>query len=151
MLQSVTLNFFMQSVIRLGVTFLQLCSVSLCSLLWHLKRPTDKPGNTKGGSITVQLTSCLTSLDQSVLQIKTKIVIHHTAISKPVKQEVNGTVMLPPLVYPAQEGYSTLNPMMGVQIPPYTGRGKMAKKYMAKIVVMALHQDNGTTHSLDFY
>ena len=33
-----------------------------------------KPGNTKGGSITVPLTSCLTGLDQSVLQTKTKIV-----------------------------------------------------------------------------
>jgi hypothetical protein len=34
------------------------------------------------------------------LQIKTKIVSHHTADSKPVKQEVNGTVILPPLVFP---------------------------------------------------
>jgi hypothetical protein len=34
------------------------------------------------------------------LQIKTKIVICHTADSKPVKQEVNGTVILPPLVIP---------------------------------------------------
>jgi hypothetical protein len=34
------------------------------------------------------------------LQIKTKIVSHHTAESKPVKQEVNGTVILPPLVFP---------------------------------------------------
>jgi hypothetical protein len=41
-------------------------------------------GNTKGG----------------VLQIKTKIVSSHTADSKPVKQEVNGTVILPPLVFP---------------------------------------------------
>jgi len=31
-------------------------------------------GNTKGGSITVPLASCLTGLDKSVLQIKTKIV-----------------------------------------------------------------------------
>jgi hypothetical protein len=53
-------------------------------------------GNTKGGSITVPLTSCLTGLDKSVLQIKTKIVSCHTADSKPVKQEVNGTVILPP-------------------------------------------------------
>ncbi len=30
------------------------------------------PGNTKGGSIIVPLTSCLTGLDSSVLQIKTK-------------------------------------------------------------------------------
>jgi hypothetical protein len=36
------------------------------------------------------------------LQIKTKIVSCHTADSKPVKQEVNGTVILPPLVFPAQ-------------------------------------------------
>jgi len=35
------------------------------------------------------------------LQIKRKIVICHTADSKPVKQEVNGTVILPPLVFPA--------------------------------------------------
>jgi hypothetical protein len=35
------------------------------------------------------------------LQIKTKIVSCHTADSKPVKQEVNGTVILPPLVFPA--------------------------------------------------
>ena len=59
------------------------------------------PGNTKVGSITVPLTSCLTSLDLSVLQIKTKIVSSHRADSKPVKQEVNGTVILTPLVFPA--------------------------------------------------
>jgi hypothetical protein len=57
------------------------------------------PGNTKGGSITVPLTSCLTGLDESVLQIKTKIVSFHTADSKPVKQEANSTVILPPLVF----------------------------------------------------
>jgi hypothetical protein len=55
------------------------------------------PGNTKGGSIIVLLTSCLTGLDQSVLQIKTKIGSCHTADSKPVKQEINGTVILLPL------------------------------------------------------
>jgi hypothetical protein len=56
-------------------------------------------GNTKGGSITVPVTSCLTGLDQSVLQIKTKIVSSHTVDSKPVRQEVNDTVILPPLVF----------------------------------------------------
>ncbi len=61
-----------------------------------------KAGNTKGGSINVLMTSCLTRLDLSVLQIKTKIVSCHTADSKPVKQEVNGTVILPPLVFPFQ-------------------------------------------------
>jgi hypothetical protein len=34
-----------------------------------------------------------------VLQIKTKIVSCHTADSKPVKQEVNSTVILPPPVF----------------------------------------------------
>ncbi len=52
--------------------------------------------NTKGGSITVLLTSCLTDLNEFVLQIKTKIVSSHTADSEPVKQEVKGTVILPP-------------------------------------------------------
>ncbi len=33
------------------------------------------------------------------MQIKTKIVSSHTADSKAVKQEVNGTVILPPLVF----------------------------------------------------
>jgi hypothetical protein len=58
-------------------------------------------GNTKGGNITVPLISFLTGLDKSVLQIKTKIVSCHTADSKPVKQDVNGTVVLSPLVFPA--------------------------------------------------
>jgi len=33
--------------------------------------------------------------------MKTKIVSSHTADSKPVKQQVNCTVILPPLVFPA--------------------------------------------------
>jgi hypothetical protein len=57
-------------------------------------------GNTKGRSIIVSLKPCLTGLDLSVLQIKTKIVSCHTANSKPVKQEVRGTVILPPLSIP---------------------------------------------------
>jgi len=60
------------------------------------------PGNIKGGSITVLLASCLTCLDKPVLQIKTKIVSCHMADSKPVKQEVNRTVILPPLVFPGE-------------------------------------------------
>ncbi len=43
---------------------------------------------------------CLTGLDYSVLQIKTKIVSCHKTNSKSVKQEVDGTVILPPLVFP---------------------------------------------------
>jgi hypothetical protein len=55
----------------------------------------------KGGSITVPLTSCLAGFDVSVLQIKTKIVSCHTADSKPVKQVVNGILILLPSVFPA--------------------------------------------------
>ncbi len=55
-----------------------------------------QPGNT----ITIPLTSCFTGLDKSILQTKTKIISCHTADSKPVKQEANGTVILPPLVFP---------------------------------------------------
>ncbi len=62
----------------------------------------EEPGNTKGGSIIVPLTSCLTGLDWPVLQIKTKIFSCNTADSKLVKQEVNGTVILPPLVFPGR-------------------------------------------------
>jgi hypothetical protein len=53
----------------------------------------DLPGNSKGGSITVQLTSCLTGLDWSVLQIKTQTVSCYTPDSKPVKHEVNITAV----------------------------------------------------------
>ncbi len=68
-----------------------------------LKGGSPNQGILKGGrSITVPLTSCLTGLDKYVLQIKRKIVSCHTADSKPVKQEVNSTVILPPLVFPAQ-------------------------------------------------
>jgi hypothetical protein len=71
------------------------------------REKTDRPGNTKGGSITVLLTSCLTGLDVSVLQIRTKIVSCRTADSKLVKQEVNGTVILPLLVFPGQTDWRT--------------------------------------------
>ncbi len=60
----------------------------------------------------VPLTSCLTGLDLSVLQIKTKMVSCHTADSKPVKQEVNGTVILPPLVFSGL-GKEVCIPLMG--------------------------------------
>ncbi len=76
-------------------------SVSSESVMFYSTGPRGggtmvEPGNTKGGSITVPLTSCLTGLDQSVLQIKTKIVSSHTTDSKSVKQEVNGMVILFP-------------------------------------------------------
>jgi hypothetical protein len=67
-----------------------------------LTKKIKMPGNTKEGSITVPLTSCLNGLDLYVLQIKTKFVSCHTTDSKLVKQEVNSTVILLPLVFPAQ-------------------------------------------------
>jgi hypothetical protein len=73
------------------------CPASACLLSLPVYATTL---NSKGGSISVLLTSCLTGLDFPVLQIKTKIVSCHTADSKPVKQEVNGTVILPLLVFP---------------------------------------------------
>ncbi len=59
---------------------------------------TTEPGNTKGGSITVQLTSCLTGFQSAVWQLTIFVFICKSDISKPVKQEVNGTV-LPPLLF----------------------------------------------------
>ncbi len=87
------------------IIYMYLQSLPLVAPLKFLPQTGDQdssvqPGNNKGGSIIVPLTSCFTGLDQSVLQIKTKIVSCHTAYSKPVKQEVNGTVILPPLVNP---------------------------------------------------
>jgi len=59
-----------------------------------------KAGNTKGGSITVPLTSCLTALESAVLLLAILAFIFKTDESKPVKQGVNYTVILPPLVFP---------------------------------------------------
>ncbi len=72
---------------------------------WTDKRTdggTDRWMNEQMGKQTDGRTSCLTGLDQSVLKVKTKIVNYHTANSKAVKQEVNSTVVLPPLVFPGQ-------------------------------------------------
>ncbi len=57
-------------------------------------------GILKGEGITVPLTSSLTGLGKSVLQIKTKNVSCHTADPKPVKQEVVGTVIPSPFSIP---------------------------------------------------
>ncbi len=49
---------------------------------------------------------------------KTKIVSSHTADSKPVKQEVNGTMILPPLVLPT---LPTRLPCFGLVVCTSTG------------------------------
>ncbi len=71
--------------------------MSLAFALFSVTPPLSNQGMLKG--ITVLLTSCLTGLDYSVVQINKKL-SSHTADSKPVKQEVNSTVILPPLVFP---------------------------------------------------
>jgi len=80
-------------------------------------------GNTKRGSITVPLASCLTGSDWSVLQIKTKIVSCHTADSEPVKQEVNGTKILPPLVLPDNGNATWKEPSEPVRLQSVEGTG----------------------------
>ncbi len=65
----------------------------------HLNNPL-KQGILKGGSNTVPLTSCLTGLESAVWQPTFFVFICKTDKSKPVKQEVNGTAILPPLVFP---------------------------------------------------
>ncbi len=57
--------------------------------------------NTKGRSITVPLTSCLTGLESAVWLLTIFVYICKTDQSKPVKQEVSGTVILPPSLFPA--------------------------------------------------
>jgi hypothetical protein len=98
------------------------------------------PGNTKGGSITVPLTSCLTGLDWSVLKIKTKIVSYHTADPKPVKQEVNGTVILPPLAF-------TVHPRVrnGLKVFPQTDRRHFFRQrfLFSNLRWRGLHRDQG--------
>ncbi len=79
--------------------------------LWSVIKPSvimlnDIAGNTKGGSITVPFTSCLTGLESAVRQLTIFVYICKTDKSKPVKQEVNHTVILPPLVCPGY-GVST--------------------------------------------
>ncbi len=87
---------------RQYLLYSRLCKYHIKPSFLQLHRaPQVLSGNTKGGSINIPLTSCLTGLDQSVLQIKTKIVSCHTADSKPVKQEVNSTEICPPLVFPS--------------------------------------------------
>jgi len=54
----------------------------------------------EGGSITALLTSCSTGLELALGQLTIFVFICKIDQSIPVKQEVNGTVILPPLVFP---------------------------------------------------
>jgi hypothetical protein len=62
----------------------------------------DRAGNSKGGSIhcTIDLLFDCFELVCFANKNKTKIVSCHAAYSKPVKQEINSTVILSLLVFP---------------------------------------------------
>ncbi len=104
-----TLSTTLLSMTMLNIITHSKTTLSIATQKMAVRIMTLNTGNTKGGSITVPLTSCLTGLDQSVLKIKTKIKSSHTADSKPVKQEVNSTMILPPLVFPAQHNGTQCN------------------------------------------
>jgi len=53
------------------------------------------PGNTQGGSIIVWLTSCLNSLEMCVCAVQNSVPPVKRHISKPVKQKISRTVILP--------------------------------------------------------
>jgi hypothetical protein len=56
-------------------------------------------------------------LDWSVLQMKRKIVSSDTVDSKPVKQEVNGTVILPPFNIPCLNPFRQRNGGKAYNLP----------------------------------
>jgi hypothetical protein len=59
-----------------------------------------QPWNTKEGSITVPLTSCLTGLESVVWQVTIFcFYLQNRVIQQTRKKGVNGTVILPPLVF----------------------------------------------------
>ncbi len=72
-------------------------------MIWSFWQNIGKTGNTKGGKYHCTIDLLLDWFGLVCFANKTKIVSSHRADSKPVKQEVNGTVILPPLVFPGQE------------------------------------------------
>ncbi len=76
-------------------------------------------GNTKRGSITVPLTSCLTGLELAMWQLKIFGFFCKTDYSRPVKQEVNVTMILPPLVFP-DDLYVYAEKSVSIYAYPYT-------------------------------
>jgi hypothetical protein len=66
------------------------------------------------------------------LQIKTKIVSSHTADSKLVKQEVNSTVILPPLVFPA------LTYFKKIRRHPRVDKNIREKVMMGELILLAI-------------
>ncbi len=97
---SIWQNFFSSSLLLLQNKLERLPIESkfiLIKILCTTHQASLAPGNTKGGSITVLLTSCLTGLESAVWQLTIFVFICKTYYSKPVKEEVMGTVILQPI------------------------------------------------------
>jgi hypothetical protein len=60
--------------------------MEMIRLKWNAVLLDSTPGNTKGGSITVLLTSCLIVLESAAWQLTIYIFICKTDFSKQVKQ-----------------------------------------------------------------
>jgi hypothetical protein len=74
--------------------------MSICSVSLSLVSSCWVHGILKGGSITVPLTSFLTGLESAAWHLTISIFICKTDYSKPVKQEVNGTMDTSPFSIP---------------------------------------------------
>jgi len=81
---------------------------------------TLSPGNTKWGSITIQLSSLYDLFGLACFANETKIISCHTSDSKPVNQEVNSAVILPALVFLARSneavGFKNANNCSNINI-----------------------------------
>ncbi len=74
--------------------------MEIFGLKWNIILLDSTPGCTKGGSISVLLTSCLIVFESAAWQLTIYIFIFKTDLSKQVKQEVNCRGILPTLVFP---------------------------------------------------
>jgi len=70
---------------------------------------TATTGNTEGGSITALLTSCLTGLESDVWKLTSFFLSAKQTNPKPVKQEVNGTVIIPPFSIPYNDTHHSIH------------------------------------------
>jgi hypothetical protein len=71
------------------------------------------------------------------MKIKTKIVSCHTADSKPVKQEVNSTAILPPLVFPDisdKKFCNHINKMRGISCQFLLSGGSIGPRYVWQLL-----------------
>jgi hypothetical protein len=82
------------------------------------------------------------------LQIKTKIVSCHTADSKPVKQEVNGTVILPPLVFTE---YSNDTQLLYWVMPQLLAKNPSWNANNQRTFVVNCHQDIMASNNDSFF